>query len=363
MQRAGTEIEVFDALETSITKRFGLGIGLYRLSGSGPQPIGNSLRDADWLELAGMACQSMAEQVNNHGLCGYSLSGRNGAVVGALVRMDKRTGAPDQNFMVALARVVALALERVQLSRQLAEAHALARAEELKTVLLSSVSHDLRSPLTAINTSAASLLQFGKSFDDATSRELLTGIVEESDRLNHLTSNLLQMTRLQSGDGNLRSTVLPASEMMRSIVARKRRLAQERKILFSAPSGEVPIEADVALFDLAITNVLQNAVRYSPPETTIRVKCDVDGTDCVISVSDEGIGIPLEDQQRVFERFYRVDRSERIPRGSGLGLAIAKGFVEASKGSITITSPIKNNRGTEITIRLPIAPAHEVAHG
>src|SRR5581483_7043584 len=131
-------------------------------------------------------------------------------------------------------RVIALALERAQLASRIAEVQALARTEELKTALLSSVSHDLRTPLTAISASASSLLAFGRKFDAETSRQLLGGIVEECERLNHLTSNLLEMTRLQGDSANLRRSVLPAGEMIRNSVARLRRLAGNRRVTFIA---------------------------------------------------------------------------------------------------------------------------------
>ena len=117
------------------------------------------------------------------------------------------------------------------------------------------------------------------------------------------------------------------------------------------------IEVDAVLFDLVLTNVIQNAFRYSAPDGTIAVACAVEGADCIITVTDNGIGIPLADQAKVFERFYRVKRSGEVPRGSGLGLAIARSFVAASHGSIAITSPISDGRGTAVSIRLPLALA------
>lgn len=360
LQPAVNEVDVFNVLANSAAGRFDVSLGLYQLVDGRAVAIGGSPDTAAWSSFAAALCQSGEEMMVRDGLSAYMLSsGRE--VVGALVCRTNSDGKVNEKFMVALAQVAALALERTQLARRLTEAQALARADELKSVLLSSVSHDLRSPLTVINTSASTLLQFGDSFDVETSRELLAGIVDESDRLNHLTSNLLEMTRLQAGGGHLRMSVLPTSEMIRGVIARKMRNVGNRKITFVARSGEIQIVADAALFDLVLTNVLQNAIRYSPADRPIRVTCETDGAACLICVTDEGIGISPEDQLRVFDRFYRGERGDKMSGGSGLGLAIAKGFVEASGGSISITSPVSNGQGTAISIRLPIAPAHDLA--
>jgi two-component system, OmpR family, sensor histidine kinase KdpD len=260
-----------------------------------------------------------------------------------------------------LARMVGLALERAQLASQVAEVQALARTEELKTALLSSVSHDLRTPLTAIRTSASSLLTFKNQFDPETSQQLLSGIVDECDRLNHLTANLLEMTRLQGGTGNIRRSVLPVAEITRNAVSRQRRFAGSRGFSFKAPRRELFIEADTALFELALANVLQNAIQYSASNGSISVTCEEEGAECMISVTDNGMGIPAEEHSRVFQRFYRVERSGNSPKGTGLGLAIAKGFVEASNGTIAIQSPVSDGRGTSVTIRLPLAANREIA--
>jgi two-component system sensor histidine kinase KdpD len=257
--------------------------------------------------------------------------------------------------MLPLARIAGIALERAQLVQQLLDARAAARAEEFKTSLLSSVSHDLRTPLTTIRTAASSLLEFGDVLDSDTASELLGSIVDESDRLNHLTSNLLEMSRLQGGRDGLRLSVLPAGEIMRGVLARLERSSAQARIAIVAPREEVQIEVDPVLFELALVNVVENALVYSPPQSPVRIECLVEGETCVIAVTDQGPGIPPSDQVNVFKRFYRGQAGRDARKGSGLGLAIAKGFVEASRGRITIISPVGEERGTTIRLCLPLA--------
>lgn len=355
LQRANNDAEVLAVLSASFAAVGAGRLGLYRGEGADLAPVADSPREEEWRALARRAaCGGVEWEVAAWPLVGCRLMvGTH--VIGALLLEVPETRAPDNGFLLAQARMAALVLERIDLSLQLSDARAAARTEELKTALLASVSHDLRSPLTAISTSAASLLAFGSQFDSETSQQLLSGIVEESSRLNHLTSNLLQMTRLQSGEEGLYWVEVPVVETLHAIVARRHALTAGRRITIAAGDAELLVRADTALFDLVMTNVLQNAARYSSPDTPISVACTVEDGFCVIAVSDEGIGIPPSEQERVFERFYRVERGDRGPRGTGLGLAIARGFVNACGGSIAIVSPRPQGVGTTITIRLPLA--------
>jgi two-component system sensor histidine kinase KdpD len=353
MQRARNVAEVAGAVTASVIAQTGIMVTLHEGSGAG---LDGGVGSPDVAMLAQEALASHAEWIKRGRQSAFPLTGNN-EMLGVMVAQGPDRVPLDHGFMLALSRMTALALERTRLAARLAEAHAAARAEELKSALLSSVSHDLRSPLTAINTAAASLLAYGDHFDPDTSRELLTGIVEESDRLNHLTTNLLQMSRLQGGPGGLSRSVLPALEMIRTVIARQKKTSPMHRFHLDAPDGEVSVLADAMLFDLVLTNVLQNACLYSPPDSLVEITCEAQDQICRIAVADEGIGIPPEEQPRVFERFYRVRREMSAPRGTGLGLAIARGFVEASGGAIELASPWREGRGTCIIIRLPLVPS------
>jgi len=366
LQRVSSDSEIYDVLAHTAGNREA---SLFRFAQSQLLPLGQSPAQSQLLPLGQSPAQGQSAVLAQDLLRTQSEWLEDGPwtacaliaadqVLGVLVLKHRRD---ERAPLLAQARMVALALERIDLSRRLAEADAAARTEELKSALLASVSHDLRSPLTAISTSAASLLSFGAQFDSETSRELLTGIVDESSRLNHLTTNLLQMTRLQSGQEGLYWSDLPVIETLQVIIGRK--LDAARTVQFCAPDQDMLVRADTSLFDLVITNVLQNAMRYSPVGTPILVACQARDGQCLITVTDEGIGIPPEEQARVFERFYRVKRAELAHSGransgwgagTGLGLAIARAFVEACGGAITLASPVKHGKGTTIAIRLPL---------
>ena len=353
LQKATSEAEVLQALKAVLPGKLGFNLALYRLVDGSPVPVGDSPTDPGWTLVAWRLGAENVEFIHAAPLSGYRLTGSNG-VVGALVNDEADNSGLERAFMLAVARVTGLALERAELASRIAEAQAAARTEELKTALLSSVSHDLRTPLATISASASSLIEYGERFDAETSRQLLVGIAEECDRLNHFTSNLLEMTRLQAGQSGLRISALSAVDVIRGVISRLKRSVRGQSIEFVPPRQEVLVAVDTALFELVLTNILQNAILYSGDATKILVRCDVDGNDCAISVTDQGVGIPFADQQKIFERFYRVERNESAPKGTGLGLAIARGFVEAFGGTISVVSPVDRGRGTVVTIRLPL---------
>jgi len=254
----------------------------------------------------------------------------------------------------ALANLVALAMERAALSERIAEADAASRAENLKTILLSSVSHDFRTPLATISASASSLIDYGDRLDRETADSMLRSIVEESERLNRFTANLLHMTKLEAGRPLSSAQILSVSDMLSAAVRRIRPRAGTR-IIERHDTEDCFVLAEASLFELALLNVLENAILYSSDGSHIAVLLAREGNESVIEIADEGRGIPRIELERVFDRFHRVDAAEQMPRGSGLGLAIAKGFVQAFGGTIEALVPGIGERGTRIRIRLPIA--------
>ena len=253
-----------------------------------------------------------------------------------------------------LANLVTLAMERAALSEKIAEAEAAARTESLKSALLSSVSHDFRTPLATIKASASSLIDFGDKLEPGVADDLLKTIVEESERLNRFTANLLQMTKLEAGQPLPSVEIVSVSDMLSVAVRRIRPRAGERAIERHGRE-DCLVRADASLFELVLINVLENAILYSADGSRIAIGLTREPEMCLIEIADEGRGIPKAELQRVFDRFHRVDAAEQMPRGSGLGLAIAKSFVQACGGSVEAEVPGLNKRGTCIRIRLPLA--------
>lgn len=352
LQRAANEAEVADALKATIPALLGSKRGLYRFAEGMLIPVSDSPADVVWTRFARRALESDTEIFSHEGLTGYTLTGRTGTV-GILVSDEAARSGLDHNFMLALSQVVGLALERARFAAVISENRANIRTEELKSALLSSVSHDLRTPLTAISAAASSLVAYENQLDAATSRSLLLGIVEECDRLNRFTANLLELSRLQSSGTNIEGQVLSVNDIVRSVLKRLGTRTASHEIRVTSPRQPILVMADAALFELALTNIIQNALLYSDAGTAVHIQSASDCSGCTLTITDQGWGIPEAEQSRVFERFYRVKRAE-ASQGSGLGLAIAKGFVEAFDGSIEIRSPVIADTGTKVTIRLPV---------
>ena len=352
LQAAPDVAAVEAALAATVPGRLGFRLSLYGLKDGSTEALASSDRRPEALALARQAIEGDGIVRDGESIA-FRLDGSR-SCVGALVVENVSGARVDQAFLEALASLVGLALERARFASLIAESEANARTEELKSSLLSSVSHDLRTPLTAISASASSLIEFGSRFDNETSKALLQGIVDECDRLNRFTANLLELSRLQAGGPSIAGQVLSVNDVMRSVVQRLRPRFAGREISVSSTDPEILVTADTALFELALTNVIQNALIYSDSGQTILVQSSCDRNECVLTITDQGCGVPEVEQLRVFERFYRVKRSETSPQGSGLGLAIAKGFVEAFDGTINLTSPVIGGKGTTVTITLPI---------
>lgn len=359
LQAALHSTEVLATLAASAPARLGLGLHVFRhedgkllqLDGESPQP--------DVLAVAHQVWTANAPVQLDH-LVAVPLRTRQGPL-GVLVAVgDHATDVVDVAFLTALAGVLALAVERAELSARIAEASAQEKSEELKTALLSSVSHDFRTPLAAISASASSLRDYGERLDEPAREQLLRSIVDECERLNRYTANLLEMSKLQAGL-QPPAAVIDVVELVGGVLQRMRGKLGKRKLERRLPAVPLLVRADAALFELALLNVLSNAIAYSGDGSRIAVDVGEEDGEARIEVCDSGFGIPEADLERVFDRFQRVARYEAAPKGSGLGLAIAKGFVEAFEGRIWAETPGLDGRGTRIAIRLPLAPAAEVA--
>ncbi len=258
---------------------------------------------------------------------------------------------PDQQRLFdALADQAALAIERVNLVEDVDRARLIAETDRLRAALLTSISHDLRTPLASILGSATSL---SEALDASTRLSLIRNIQDEAERLNRFIGNLLDMTRLESGPLRLRTGAIELSDAIGSALRRASKILAEHRTQVMLQQDLPMLDLDEVLFEQVLFNLLDNAGKYAPTGSLITIKAWQDGGSVVVQVLDEGPGIPPADLERVFDKFYRVGGADRRRAGTGLGLAICRGFVEAMHGSITV-----NNRtdrpGAAFTMRLPV---------
>jgi two-component system sensor histidine kinase KdpD len=257
-----------------------------------------------------------------------------------------------ERFVTSLLDQGAVALERAEFAADAADAEALRRSDKLRSALLNSVSHDLRTPLSTVLGSSTTLLEYEDSLDKPVRRDLLTSIREEAERLNRYVGNLLDMTRLEGGGLNIKSEWVDVRDVLATALERVSRRLGERRVTRDYPPDLPLIKADTALLEQALVNILENAIAYSPENSTIELAAYEDRNNVVLSIEDEGRGIPTAELERVFEKFRRMEESTDRGKGAGLGLAISKGFVEAMGGRIAAASPIHEGRGTRILISL-----------
>ena len=253
--------------------------------------------------------------------------------------------------------LISLAIQRCQLAEQLGKADLLRRSEQFKTALLSSVSHDLRTPLAAISASAGSLIELRAKLDERTTAELLTTIQEQCGRLDRFTRNLLNLGRIEGGLDVASMPPVDALEVLGGTLARVRDAAGGHAIHRHFGVQSALVRADEALLEQLFLNILENAVAHTPAGTSVRVSADRRGSDLVVAVEDDGQGIPEPERERVFERFHQVMLDGAPPSGSGLGLSIAKGFTESFGGTIAALPADQPLRGARIEVRLPLAEA------
>lgn len=253
-------------------------------------------------------------------------------------------------------------IERARLRRESLRMEVLQRTDALRAALLSSVSHDLRTPLASIKAAASSLLQEDVQWDEETRRSFARTIEREADHLNRLVSNLLDMSRIENGALKPEKELYPVDELIRDVVERLQSLLQGRVVHTHLAADVPPVEFDYLQMDQVLTNLIENAVRYTPAGSPIDVSVERQGAQVVISVADRGPGIPTADLEHVFDKFYRVlpkQRDAKYPTGSGLGLAVCKGLVEAHGGRIWAKQ--REGGGAVFSVALPVGTPEKIA--
>lgn len=265
-----------------------------------------------------------------------------------------RRSAPDaalQELLAAMSGQVALALHRVLLADEAQQAELRARTEELRAALLSSVSHDLRTPLTAISTAASVLLQRGPLADDKR-HEFAGAIYDEALRLGRLVTNLLHMTRLESGGVPLRREWTPLEDPIGAAIGRLEQVLAGRAVEVTLPPDLPPVSIDEVLVEHLLLNLLENAAKYTPPGSPIEVRARMDGGALQVEVLDRGPGLPA-DHEGLFAMFVQAGGQRR--GGFGLGLAICRAIAAAHGG--TIAAEDRPGGGAVFRVTLPCAPA------
>lgn len=269
-----------------------------------------------------------------------------------LYRPHPHPTRPDEQLLLnAVATQAAIAIERAQLVQAATRAKILEESDRIKSALLSSVSHDLRTPLATIKAAVTSLLQRDVQWDEEALLDQLNAINEESDRLNQVIGNLLSMSRIEAGAIQLQKRAYALHEAIDSVLRRLVRHTQCHVIVAQIPADLPLVSLDYAAFEQIIANLVDNAVKYSPRGSQITIKARPLGHLIELSLSDQGRGIPPDAQQAVFEKFYRAPNGQYVP-GSGLGLSIVKGFVEAHGGTAWLIS--REGQGTSVHFTFPI---------
>jgi two-component system sensor histidine kinase KdpD len=247
----------------------------------------------------------------------------------------------------------ALAIERVRLVEEMDRVERTAETERLRSALLTSISHDLKTPLAAVLGAASTLRDLGGKLRDAEKAELLTTIIDESERLNRFIANLLDMTKLESGAIIPNVAMHDLGEIVGSALRRASRILAHHQVALELAPDLPMLELDAVLFEQVLFNLLDNAAKYAPPETTVRIQTWRSGGSVTLQILDEGSGIPAADLDHVFDKFYRAQKTDQVRAGTGLGLAISRGFVEAMHGTI-IAANRTDRPGAAFTISLPI---------
>ncbi|MBK9713531.1 MAG: sensor histidine kinase KdpD [Kouleothrix sp.] len=281
------------------------------------------------------------------------LIGSRGAVgvLGARPAQPRRFLAPEQlHLLETFASQAALALERAFLADQAQRAQVQAEAERLRSSLLSSVSHDLRTPLTAITGAASTLLDGQAAIGDGVRTELVQGIYDEAARLNRLVGNLLDMTRLESGAVQVRKEWQPLEEVVGAALNRQEHALRERPLEVQLPPDLPLAPLDGALIEQVLVNLLDNAAKYTPPGSPILLSARAAPQELTVTIADRGPGIPSGDERRIFEKFYRA--APAGTHGSGLGLAICAAIVQAHGGRIWAES--RPGGGAIFSFTLPV---------
>ncbi|TPG41861.1 sensor histidine kinase KdpD [Roseomonas nepalensis] len=324
-------------------------------SPAGTEPDDASMAAARWAYAKGRATGWGTDTLPNSAWQFQSLPTAQGVAGLIGLRFADRTEPLDterERALQALLDQAAIAIERAELMEERARGFVRAEADALRTTLLTSLGHDLRTPLTGIRGSLETLRTMGDALPPEARADLILTAEEEAARLGRFANNILDMVRVESGQVTLQPELLDLPSSIDAVVARVRHATSrlvEQRIDPYLPTPSL----DPVLFHQILANLLDNALKFSGPNGRVAVIARREGASVTISIEDDGSGIPPDDLTRIFDPFFRASRTDRIAAGSGLGLAIARGLTRAMGGVITADSPILNGKGTRVTVRFP----------
>lgn len=277
-------------------------------------------------------------------------------VVGVLgLRMEGRSApVTDRRRLVdAMANQLAVAIERTLLTREMEDARVLNEAEHLRAALLSSVSHDLKTPLVSIIGAATALTDDNVKLPVNARRSLLQAILDEAQRLHRFVQNLLDMTRLSYGGLQITPRWCELGEIVNRARRETEKILSKNRLDVRLPDDLPELRVDPVLIEHVLVNLLDNAAKYAPPGTRVEVAARTAENSIAVTVTDEGPGIPDEEREAVFDQFYRIRAEDRQAAGTGLGLSICRGLINAHGGRIAITAG-PGQTGTCVTVTLPL---------
>jgi len=281
-------------------------------------------------------------------------SGEPVGALGVKPKDPERLFIPEQlHLLEAFAHQSALAVAGDRLEQKQKQTQVLMETEKLRSSLLSSVSHDLRTPLAAIAGSASSLLENRENMDKKTQDELLENIFGESERLNRLVNNLLEMTRLESGAIRAKKEKIHINEIIGSALSRLEKQIGARTVEIRARQDLPALPMDGLLIEQVLVNLLDNALKYTPDHSPVELSAETEGAWMKVQVFDRGPGLTEDDLAHVFDKFYR-GQAQRLAGGTGLGLSVCKGILDLHEGKIEAFN--RSGGGAVFQFSLPMEP-------
>ena len=276
------------------------------------------------------------------------------SVVGLLgVKVVEKLITPEQQkLMEAWAALAAIAIERVRLTEKAREATLVLESDRLRTALLNSISHELRTPLASIMGSASTLLESDSLYSADERHELLESITDGSKRMNLILSNLLDTARIESGMMKLKYDWCDIEDVIGTALQHLSEQVENRRLEINIREGIPLLQGDCVLLGQVVLNLVDNALKYSPADSSIEIQASSTNEELTVSVADHGIGIPATDMEKIFDKFYRVQHGESSIPGTGLGLSICKSIVEAHGGEIWASN--RSEGGAVISFNLPL---------